>query len=303
MLKISGRRLCNFIFNMFSKNITLVVLILFVNLTYSQGEANIWYFGQNAGLDFNGGSPVALTNGQLNTLEGCASISTDSGQLLFYTDGVTVFNKNHTLMVNGTGLLGHSSSTQSATIVPKPGSSNLFYIFTTDNEHDPDGFRYSIVDMNLDGSNGAVTIDKNILIYTPTTESLGVTKHANGTDFWIITHEWDTSNFNAHLLTSAGLSSTPVITSIGLPITGNGFQAAGTIKISPSGSKLAITSTSDFAQLYDFNTNSGVLSNAVTLLTEIGELYGAAFSSDETKLYVTQSLGGKLYQFDRSVGA
>ncbi len=283
---------------MFSKNITLVVLILFVNLTYSQGEANIWYFGQNAGLDFNSGSPVALTNGQLNTLEGCATISTSSGELIFYTDGVTVFNKNHAIMVNGTGLLGHSSSTQSATIVPKPGSSNLFYIFTTDNEHDPDGFRYSIVDVSLDSGNGAITVDKNILVYTPTTESLGVTKHANGIDFWIVTHEWNTNNFNAHLLTAAGLNSTPIITSIGLPITGSGFQAAGTIKISPSGSKLAITSTSDFAQLYDFNTNTGVLSNVLTLLTEPGELYGVAFSPDETKLYITQSLGGKLYQFD-----
>ena len=159
---------------MFSKNITVIVLTLIVNFTYSQGEANIWYFGQNAGLDFNSGSPVALTNGQLNTLEGCATISTSSGELIFYTDGVTVFNKNHTIMVNGTGLLGHSSSTQSATIVPKPGSSNMFYIFTTDNEHDPDGFRYSIVDMSLDSGNGAITVDKNILVYTPTTESLGV---------------------------------------------------------------------------------------------------------------------------------
>lgn len=266
--------------------------------SYAQGEANIWYFGQNAGLDFNGGNPVALTNGQLVTDEGCATISDSSGQLLFYTDGITVYNKNHAVMVNGTGLMGHPSSSQSATIVPKPGSSNLFYIFTTDNEHDPDGFRYSIVDMNLDGGNGAVTIDKNILIYTPTTESLGVTKHANGTDFWIVTHEWDTNNFNAHLLTATGLNSTPIITSIGLPITGIGFQAAGTIKISPSGSKLAITSTSDFAQLYNFNTNTGVLSNTITLITEPGELYGIAFSPDETKLYITQSFGGKLYQFD-----
>ena len=98
---------------------------------FSQGEANIWYFGQNAGLDFNSGSPVALTNGQLGTYEGCATISSSSGELLFYTDGITVYNKNHSIMVNGIGLMGHPSSTQSATIVQKPGSSNLFYIFRT----------------------------------------------------------------------------------------------------------------------------------------------------------------------------
>jgi len=53
-------------------------------VSQAQGEANIWYFGQNAGIDFNSGSPVALTNGQLVTDEGCATISNSSGQLLFY---------------------------------------------------------------------------------------------------------------------------------------------------------------------------------------------------------------------------
>jgi hypothetical protein len=86
----------------------LVFLIgLLSTFGFSQGEANIWYFGQNAGLDFNGGSPVALTNGQLATDEGCATISDTNGQLLFYTDGITVYNKNHSIMANGTGLTGH----------------------------------------------------------------------------------------------------------------------------------------------------------------------------------------------------
>ena len=70
-------------------------------VSQAQGEANIWYFGQNAGIDFNSGSPVALTNGQLVTDEGCATISNSSGQLLFYTDGITVYNRNHSIMVNG----------------------------------------------------------------------------------------------------------------------------------------------------------------------------------------------------------
>ena len=270
-------------------------------VSHAQGEANIWYFGQNAGLDFNSGAPVALTNGQLVTDEGCATISNSSGQLLFYTDGVTVYNKNHTIMVNGTGLLGHSSSMQSATIVPKPGSSNLYYIFTTDAETLPNGFRYSVVDLNLDGGNGAVTTVKNILVYTPTSESLGITKHANGIDFWVVTHEWNNNNFNAHLLTASGLSSVPVTTSIGLPISGgSGFEAAGSLKLSPSGSKLAITSVSDFAQLYDFDANTGVLSNVVTLTTEAGELSGIAFSPDESLLYISNSFG-KIHQFNLNV--
>ena len=268
-------------------------------VSHAQGEANIWYFGQNAGLDFNSGSPVALTNGQLVTDEGCATISNSSGQLLFYTDGITVYNRNHVIMFNGTGLMGHPSSTQSATVVPMPGSSNLYYIFTTDNEHDPNGFRYSIVDINLDGGNGAVTTDKNILVYTPTIENLGITKHGNGQDYWIITHGWNSNNFIAYQLTATGLNLTPVVTPIGQVITGSptDYVAAGTIKISPSGSKLAFTSVSDIAQLFDFNNSTGILSNGITLSTEGGDLYGAAFSPDETLLYISNTFG-TIHQFN-----
>ncbi|WP_395057905.1 T9SS type B sorting domain-containing protein [Flavobacterium sp.] len=274
-------------------------------LTFAQREANIWYFGNHAGLDFNSGSPVALTNGQLNTQEGCAVLSNSAGQLLFYTDGSTVYNKNHVVMLNGTGLLGHSSSAQSATIVPKPGSTTLFYIFTTDNEHDPNGFRYSIVDLSLDSGLGAVTSNKNVLVYTPTIENLAITKHANGTDYWIITHGWNNNSFHAYLLTASGLSAVPITTNIGNVVAGIGFVAAGITKISPSGSKLAFSSVSDFVQLFDFNNSNGIISNPQTLLSEFGELYGLEFSPNESVLYVTNSFYydtnaffNKVYQFN-----
>lgn len=265
-------------------------------VSHAQGEAKIWYFGINAGLDFNSGAPVVLTNGQLVTDEGCATISNSSGQLLFYTDGVTVYNKNHVVMVNGNGLMGHTSSAQSATIVPKPGSSNLYYIFTTAVEHDPNGFRYSIVDINLDNGNGAVTTDKNILVYTPTIEGLGITKHANGSDYWIISHEWNSNNFRTYILTSSGLNTTPIISSIGSPILDiDFFHAAGMIKASPSGSKLAITSAFNFAELFNFDNSTGILSNPTLLLQD--DAYGIAFSPDESKLYISSTLAG-LYQFN-----
>ena len=281
------------------KKITIIVFILSNMFSFSQKEANIWYFGKNAGLDFNSGSPVALTNGRLDTDEGCATISNSNGQLLFYTDGITVYNKNHVIMQNGSGLMGHRSSAQSATIVPKPGSNNLFYIFTTDNEHDPNGFRYSIVDLLLDNGNGAITTDKNVLVYTPTIENLGITKHGNGQDFWIVTHGWDNNSFIAYQLTATGLNLTPVVTNIGQVITGGptDFVAAGTIKISPSGSKLAFTSVIDIAQLFNFNNSTGVLSNEVTLINEIGELVGSSFSPDESLLYIANSFG-KIHQFN-----
>jgi hypothetical protein len=40
---------------------------------------------ESAGLDFNSGSPVTLTNGKLTTNEGCATISDTKGNYFFYT--------------------------------------------------------------------------------------------------------------------------------------------------------------------------------------------------------------------------
>ena len=130
----------------------------------SQGEYNNWYFGNHAGVTFNSGSPVAVTNGALETTEGCSTISDATGNLLFHTDGMEVFDRNHNLMPNGAGLLGHSSSTQSGVIVPQPNSSNIYYVFTVDelqsNSSAP--LCYSIVDMTLNGGMGDVTTSKNI---------------------------------------------------------------------------------------------------------------------------------------------
>lgn len=274
-----------------------IVLFLSILVSSAQEEANIWYFGYHAGIAFTSGNPVALTDGQINTQESCGTISDATGHLLFYTDGMTVWNRNHVIMPNGTGLLGQESSSQSGTIVPKPGSTTLFYIFTTDSEWRPNGFRYSVVDMAMNGGLGAVTSEKNILVFTPSLESIAVVNQANNIDFWIVVHGCASNNFYSYSLTSSGLSSTPVTSPVGAAITGSGFDAAAVLKIAPSGSKLAFTSVTDVAQIFDFNNVTGVVSNPITLSTETGELYGLEFSPDESKLYVANSFN-RIYQYD-----
>ena len=73
------------------KKIISIIILLYTLNGFSQKEANIWYFGENAGLDFNSGTPQPLTGGQLNTFEGCSTFSDNSGNLLFYSDGTTVW--------------------------------------------------------------------------------------------------------------------------------------------------------------------------------------------------------------------
>lgn len=128
-----------FLFKKVNKYLNLLLLIIPFSL-FGQGETNNWYFGNKAGVNFNTSPPLALTNAEINTIEGSSSISDASGNLLFYTDGRTVWDREHNIMPNadyfgGTGLLGDPSSTMSALIIPHPGQPNLYFIFTVDEPH------------------------------------------------------------------------------------------------------------------------------------------------------------------------
>ncbi len=285
----------------------LKILFLFSSLAFAQQQASNWYFGYNAGVKFNSnGTVTALTDGQLFTLEGCATLSDTNGNLLFYTDGVTIFNKNHQQMPNGNNLMGDSSTTQSATIVPMPGSATLFYVFTLDAFAGANGFRYSVVDMAVNGGLGAVTAAKNVLIYSPSGEKIAIVKHANGTDYWVVTHGWNNNTFYSYLLTSTGVSNTPVVSNLGAFIGGLTNNVWGYMKISPNGKKLAVCNSQIDFELFDFDSSTGSISNLNVLrtvdLTTTNFDYGVEFSPDSTKLYLSvlnlyPSLG-QIFQYD-----
>ncbi|MFI5135622.1 MAG: hypothetical protein ACHQD9_07195, partial [Chitinophagales bacterium] len=257
----------------------------------AQNQNNIWYFGTHAGIDFNGPTPVSLSNGMLDCLEGCSSVCDFQGNLLFYTDGITAFDRNHDTMPNGTGLMGGASGTQAAMIVALPGSCSTFYIFTTGDHISNQDFRYSIVDMTLNGGYGdVVSGSKNILITSPVRENLTAVPHSNGTDFWIITHKLDGNKFKAYQLSASGLNMTPVSSAAG-PL--SSFNSIiGPLKASHHGTNLAMAFTFDAPYalyLFDFNSSTGKVSNAVDLLSYIpngGGCYGLDFSPNDSLLYV-----------------
>src|SRR5436190_23876916 len=101
----------------------LIVFIFHFNKqSFAQLPANnnIWYFGDHAGIDFNSGSPVVLTNGAMYDWDISATISDNSGHLVMYCNGDTIWNKNHTPMPNGTALMGNTTGGQTSLIVKQP---------------------------------------------------------------------------------------------------------------------------------------------------------------------------------------
>ncbi|MCF2874350.1 MULTISPECIES: T9SS type B sorting domain-containing protein [unclassified Tenacibaculum] len=283
------------------KKVIITFFLLTSLITSAQNEANIWYFGRNAGIDFGAGDPTALLNGQLNTFEGCSTISDTNGNLLFYSDGTTVWDRNHNVMPNGTNLLGNSSSTQSALIVPNPTINNIYYLFTVDaQENNMHGVNYSIVDMNLNGGNGDITT-KNTPLVSTATEKITAVIGKSCDAIWVITA--DTTDFYAYEVTTAGVNTTPVQSS--LINTLGAMFSRGYLKASPDGTKLAMATAESGTYIYELDTNTGIITNGRRLDLDLNDGYGVEFSITGNKLYVSTGIssnGGtaNLYQFDVS---
>lgn len=281
------------------KQLLIISALIAVLNCYAQKEANIWYFGNYAGLDFNSGAPLAIDNSKMTTAEGCASIADANGSLLFYTDGRNVWNKAHELMPNGTTLAGNQSSSQSAVIVPKPGSKTIYYIFTATEQGNNGGIKYSEVNLSLDNGLGDIT-QKNIQLLNPACEKLAVVKNGNNTGFWVLAHGYNNSNtFAAYLVTATGVNTTPVTSNTGIIIGDGTLDSHGYLKFSPDGTKVASCNTANNVELFDFDTVTGILTNPKSILTIEGS-YGAEFSASGSLLYVTVGITGatKLLQYD-----
>ncbi|GAK99896.1 hypothetical protein JCM19314_1081 [Nonlabens ulvanivorans] len=285
------------------KKIVAIVVLLIIavsQLSTAQLEASNWYFGFNAGISFDPvtGAVTPVTNGQLNTFEGCASISDSNGNLLFYTDGITVFDSTHMIMQNGQGLLGNPSSTQSAIIIPKPQDPNLYYIFTVDTNAgggQDSGLHWYEVDMTLNAGQGAVTTslsNPNNLIST-CSEKITAINHATNDEILLTTlasFNGVTTTFDTYYtftISSTGVNPTPLLSTVPSTVS----DRRGNLKISPDGQYMVSCNMTSASFLYDYDQSTGAVSNERQLQFTGGNDrgYGVEFSPDSSLLYVTAS--------------
>lgn len=260
-----------------------------------------WVFGRNAGLDFSTNPPTAVSGNLINTFEGCASISDANGNLLMYTDGVTLWDGANT--VRATGLLGDASSTQSAIIVPDPGNSNRYYILTMDGSTSGGAPYNHFNGVRVDVSTAIWSVvPLSTLMTMPSTagfspaEKLTAVPHRNCRDYWVVT------------VLQAGALSTPngigtfrvfSINSTGIAHVGDTpmniqINELGYLKSSPDGSLLAIANGAQQNVLvYPFDNTTGAINiaglrTATTPTTPPSisrTVYGVEFSPNSRLLY------------------
>ncbi|HTN18081.1 MAG TPA: hypothetical protein VL092_10395, partial [Chitinophagaceae bacterium] len=280
---------------MMQRLFVLFVAMLFAVEGWSQGENNIWTFGDQDGLNFNGGGPVYYRD-SMYSYEGCASVCDGTGKLLFYSDGQYVYNRNHVAMPNSGGLVGHKrSSTQGVGIAKIPGYDSLYYLFMVEAWEQKTGkLRYSQIDMTLDGGLGDIVFGKkDIVLDSAMSEKMAFAGVCGQP--WLITHHKDSAKFYAYKINSPATIGAPVVSFCGL-YNSPWAYGYGEMKVSGNANRIAVANPSKI-ELYDFDESSGLVSNYMPIDTSLTVKYGIEFSPDMSKLYATEGL----MQYDLSL--
>nr|MBI1229807.1 hypothetical protein [Cytophagales bacterium] len=262
---------------------------------------NIWYFGDGAGLDFNPDPddpeaptprPIANPHPQ-NIPAGVTTISDQAGQVLFYTDGQTVWDLNGNPMQNGEDIGGDNQSAQSVTALPVSSDETLFYLFTTQRgDGGENQVKFSLVDIKGDNPDGIGNVlTKDNFLFSPSTEHSAALNSGDTT--WMVFHEMGNNTFRMYPVSGEGIGQ-PVFNSVG-GVHGFG-TGVGSMKFSSDGSKLAVTYTdgnTNRLEIFDFDQTTGEMEVYALLdLGSEGDIYGLEFSSDNSRIYVSYRNGG-----------
>ncbi|WKN32760.1 gliding motility-associated C-terminal domain-containing protein [Porifericola rhodea] len=256
---------------------------------------NVWYFGNGAGIDFNtlydrdnpdeGGEITPIGDGAQTAPEGVAAVSDGNGDILFYTDGQTVFFKDrttgdHITLPDANGQPVQIGSKESSTVgmVQVPGADGMYYVFTaTPVESGAYELNYAIVDLKQQA-----VISANNLLFSKSTERITI-YGGNGGNATLVAHEYGNNTFRAYPITEQGIGS-PVLSSVGsVHDLGEPDEARGYMKIGgdSSGTVLAVA-LPDRVELFNFDTQTLELSDPVTVdfSGQNAQPYGIEFFTD-----------------------
>ncbi len=270
------------------KRLSIISVFLLISIVaFSQQEANNWIFTTNTGLRFDTEPPTVLNNTPISFSFGSSCYSDSDGKLLISTDGNSIWNGSGNTIMNGVGIGGDAGSIQSSLIVPDPSRDNSLYVFAVDKYYgDTENRCFTYSRVNLAGDNGNASVsEKNNLLLSETPEYVTAVKHANGIDFWVVTHEYGNNLFYVYPITKdKGLhADNPKIIPVGRAHEGN-ISTQGVLKLSPDGKYLASVQSDGFLELFSFNNETG---NIISLASaELDHVFSAEFDAESRFLYV-----------------
>ncbi len=285
---------------------------------FPQKEFNNWYFGDSAGVSFNSGVPVAFLSSKMDDFSnGSSNISDSLGNILFYTNGGQVYNRNNSIMPNGWIWLGCSMSTIKQVIVfQKVDDPTKYYLFDAGCECN-NGLIYSVIDMNLDGGLGDIPAGLNTVPVPGASKAyyaVTAARHHNNHDVWVVVRLKDAANnfYLSYLVNASGINFAPVVSNshLLLPSCWNSHTIKS-IKISRDGTKLAAV-YDEVTEYCNFNSATGQVTPL--FLVNLPKCAGGSpmansveFSINSKYLYISAQGGAScptrnfLYQYDATI--
>ncbi len=310
--------------------------LLVIILTYSQSDllsqqdkrGNTWVIGLHLSvseelmeLDFNGDSVSIETYVSDHSMAepSITSYCNSDGEILLYSNGCAIYDRNHKLLENGDNLaidydlfglcesIGYTGNTEGVMFVPHPCNDNLVHLIYLDQvteNFDLLSRKLMVTSVDISSPNKPIVVDKNRIIYEGVFEkgSLAITKHQNGKDWWICLLELKSNCYDCFQLSELGFSA-PVKTCTG-PFWGESSEQSlgdgvGPIVFSPNGSSYVRFNFEYGLNIYDFNNATGILDHREQIFLEEDDFLGfvgAAISPSSQYLYASAKF--RLYQFD-----
>ncbi len=252
-------------------------------------------------MSFDNEMVTPLSGSNMEAVEASASISDLEGQLLFYTNGIQIYNRNNSVMDYGDNIKGSKNATQGALIIPKPGSSSIYYLFTiADSFNNANNLYVTEVDMSLNNGLGGIGAFKNHLVRAGVTERLAATLKNGSSSVWMMCQDANETQFHAYLIDENGVAMNAVSSSVGQSVSSSWGVYVGQMKFSPNGKYLGWACKGDrFVEILEFNATTGYL-NSVSRKIQYSSSdypYGLEFSPDGQRLYVSIINKG-IYQYD-----
>lgn len=288
--------------------ITLLALMFVPTRLVAQRELDNWHFGDKCGISFANGQPIAHKNSDMKAIFGCSSMSDQDGNLLFYTNGKSVWNYNDQIMENGDDINAKASlitGSSRVLIIPLPYSKSIYYIYSIN--RNSDSLYYAIIEMDANDGRGKVISKQKAVTKVFSTHLAAVQAEKM---YWLIVSNPNGDGLSSFRFDKNGIDFVPIKSSFDLGILSTG----GAIASNTGGSQIALTTVNGFG-LMDFNLSSGVAKdliivdsqyyyNGYTKKIYVGA-YGVAFSPNNKFLYTTvfdnnrvSDLTSGLYQYE-----
>ena len=313
------------------------LICFFQSTSYGQYRLdNHWFFCLNSLVnestlgsayfdfrDFPPADPVYIENAMDHDYTN-AVISDSMGNLLFYTNGCWIANRNHEMMLRGDslnlaedGTVYHTCqnpdksgyrSNDGALILPQPGNDSMYFLFhyreqLSDSFTGAFGIYYTTINMHLDSGLGGV-VEKNVPMEEDWVwdQELKAVRHANNRDWWIVNQDRPETDYLRWLLSPQGLSGPFRQQNMG-PTPRRNSSSAGFADFSLDGKYYVRNLRWMDVLLYEFDRATGELSGPVILkkksdTTVINDLGGGVAFSPSGQFLYSSTTGDTLWQWD-----